>query len=59
MHQRIIPKLALADKEMLDGLEKAGFQYTLGPHGSGFIMMALEKAGGYVSLVRALFPDLG
>ncbi|KAL8284307.1 hypothetical protein RQP46_005056 [Phenoliferia psychrophenolica] len=47
MHQRIIPKLALADKELLDGLEKAGFQTTLGPDGSGFIMMALEKAGGY------------
>lgn len=47
LHQRIIPKLADADKDMLSGLSKAGFQTTAGPDGSGFIMMALERAGGY------------
>ncbi|KAL8281402.1 hypothetical protein RQP46_006086 [Phenoliferia psychrophenolica] len=47
IHQRIIPKLALADKELLDGLQRVGFKTTLGPDGSGFIMMAVEKAGGY------------
>ncbi|KAM0747991.1 hypothetical protein T439DRAFT_328648 [Meredithblackwellia eburnea MCA 4105] len=47
IHERIVPKIALADKALLEGLDKAGFQYTFGPDGSGFIMMALEKAGGY------------
>lgn len=47
MHQRIIPKLAEADKDLLDGLAKAGFKTTQGPDGSGFIMLALDRAGGY------------
>ena len=38
MHQRIIPKIADADKEILDGLDRAGFQTTSGPNGSGFLM---------------------
>lgn len=42
MHQRIIPKLKLADKEVLDGLAKAGFQTTDGPDGSGFIMSKFQ-----------------
>lgn len=42
LHQRIIPKLALADKEMLDGLERVGFKHTAGPDGSGFIMSELR-----------------
>ncbi|KAG7530601.1 hypothetical protein FFLO_04903 [Filobasidium floriforme] len=46
-HQRIIPKLAQVDGELLSGLEKAGFKAWSGPEGSGFLMMALEKAGGY------------
>lgn len=46
-HKRIIPKLAEVDGELLSGLEKAGFKAWSGPEGSGFLMMALEKAGGY------------
>lgn len=37
-HERIIPKLAALDSELLNGLAKAGFQTTLGPQNSGFIM---------------------
>ncbi|AFR97657.2 monooxygenase [Cryptococcus neoformans] len=46
-HKRLIPQLAEQDKEMLDGLKKAGFNSWLGPENAGFLMMALEKAGGY------------
>lgn len=46
-HKRIIPELAKADAELLDGLARAGFNAWSGPEGSGFLMMALEKAGGY------------
>lgn len=37
-HQRIIPKLAQVDGELLSGLEKAGFKAWSGPEGSGFLM---------------------
>ncbi|KAK4687481.1 hypothetical protein P7C73_g2631, partial [Tremellales sp. Uapishka_1] len=46
-HKRIIPKIAEADTELLAGLKKAGFDAWMGPEKSGFLMMALEKAGGY------------
>ncbi|GFZ51133.1 hypothetical protein JCM24511_08891 [Saitozyma sp. JCM 24511] len=46
-HKRIIKDLAEADADLLSGLKKAGFNAWSGPEGSGFIMMALEKAGGY------------
>ena len=37
-HKRIIPKLAEADADLLDGLAKAGFKTWSGPEGSGFLM---------------------
>ncbi|ORY30774.1 hypothetical protein BCR39DRAFT_558455 [Naematelia encephala] len=46
-HKRIIPRLAEADGELIAGLKKAGFNWWAGPENSGFLMMALEKAGGY------------
>lgn len=46
MHKRLIPQIADADRELLDGLEKAGFVTTDGPEGSGFLFLALDKAGG-------------
>ncbi|KAK9459232.1 uncharacterized protein V1516DRAFT_686999 [Lipomyces oligophaga] len=46
-HQRIIPQIAALDADLLEGLKKAGFKITSGPDGSGFLMFALEKAGGY------------
>jgi hypothetical protein len=58
--ERIIPQLAEQDKDLLNGLKKAGFKTTLGPDNSGFITMALEKAGGYYfNTVRSSSsPDL-
>ncbi|GAB1318037.1 Putative flavin-containing protein [Madurella fahalii] len=35
------------DKEMLEGLEKAGFKTDTGPHGSGVFSKYIQKAGGY------------
>lgn len=46
-HKRIWKALQLEDKDLLDGLAKAGFKAWGGPEDSGFLMMALEKAGGY------------
>jgi len=40
IHQRIIPKLAELDKDILEGICKAGFQATSREDGSGFIMRA-------------------
>ena len=37
-HKRIIPELAKADKELLDGVKKAGFRSWLGPEDCGFLM---------------------
>lgn len=46
-HQRFIKELKVEDGELLDGLTRAGFKHWSGPDDSGFIMMALDKAGGY------------
>lgn len=46
-HQKLVPKIAELDKEMLDGLTKAGFKHYAGPDGSGFLFLALERGGGY------------
>lgn len=56
--ERIIPQLAEQDKDLLNGLKKAGFETTLGPDNSGFITMALEKAGGYYFNTVRPSPDL-
>lgn len=37
-HKRIIPELAKADAELLDGLDRVGFKAWAGPEGSGFLM---------------------
>jgi cation diffusion facilitator CzcD-associated flavoprotein CzcO len=46
-HKRITEQLQVLDREVLDGLAAAGFKTWKGPDDSGFIMMALDKAGGY------------
>ncbi|KAJ4291251.1 hypothetical protein N0V88_006252 [Collariella sp. IMI 366227] len=35
------------DKEMLDGLDKAGFKTDRGPHGGGLFCKYLQRGGGY------------
>lgn len=39
--------IADADRELLDGLERAGFGVTLGPNNAGLTPIVLERAGGY------------
>ncbi|KAK9327658.1 hypothetical protein V1520DRAFT_348266 [Lipomyces starkeyi] len=46
-HQRLMPTIAGLDADLLSGLAKAGFKTTAGEDGSGFLMLALQKAGGY------------
>jgi hypothetical protein len=34
-------------RELLDGLTKKGFKITFGEEGSGFLVLANSRAGGY------------
>jgi len=48
IHQRTVPHAAqTTDKEIYDGLAKAGFKTNLGPHGTGIVQLLLQHAGGY------------
>lgn len=46
-HQILMPKIAELDKELIEGLKKAGFQWYLGPDDAGFLLLSLERGGGY------------
>ncbi|CCH42836.1 putative dimethylaniline monooxygenase [Wickerhamomyces ciferrii] len=46
-HQHLIKLIEEEDKDLLAGLAKAGFKTTRGEDDSGFLMSALQKAGGY------------
>ena len=45
--QRQTVQLAEADKEILDGLRSVGYKLNDGEEGSGFLFLALKRAGGY------------
>ncbi|KAI0344345.1 FAD/NAD-P-binding domain-containing protein [Trametopsis cervina] len=47
IHVRIAEEIAEADKELLKGLEKVGFNLTKGIDNSGFLILALMRLGGY------------
>ncbi|KAA1476298.1 FAD/NAD-P-binding domain-containing protein [Dentipellis sp. KUC8613] len=47
VHQRKVREIAEDDKEMLDGLRKVGFKLGWGHDGSGFLMLAWTRSGGY------------
>ncbi|KAA1476299.1 FAD/NAD-P-binding domain-containing protein [Dentipellis sp. KUC8613] len=47
VHQRKTREIAEADKETLDGLRKVGFKLGWGHDGSGFLMLAWTRSGGY------------
>lgn len=47
MHQRVVKDIAEADKEVLEGLKRVGFRTNTGIDGSGFLILAWEKLGGY------------
>ncbi|KAK9452539.1 hypothetical protein V1511DRAFT_490638 [Dipodascopsis uninucleata] len=46
-HKRFVPKIAEADKDLLAGLEKAGFKLYKGMEDCGFFLLTNEKSGGY------------
>lgn len=46
-HQMITEKNRIADKAMLDGLERRGFRLTSGEDGSGWQIMYQSRGGGY------------
>lgn len=46
-HQNLMRTIEKEDAELLAGLAKAGFKTTKGEDDSGFLMSALQKAGGY------------
>lgn len=45
--QRLVPKIADLDKELLDGLKKAGFKTYLGPENTGSSFLSFERGGGF------------
>ncbi|KAK9233753.1 hypothetical protein V1525DRAFT_415499 [Lipomyces kononenkoae] len=45
--QRLVPKIAELDKDLLEGLERAGFQTYLGPDGAGSLFLSMERGGGF------------
>lgn len=47
MHVRLTQDIAEADKELLDALTKKGFRIDFNYDGSGFLMKAYERGGGY------------
>ncbi|KAL8292478.1 hypothetical protein RQP46_001090 [Phenoliferia psychrophenolica] len=47
IHKRVASAIKDADKELLDGLHAKGFMTTQGEDGSGFLLLAWSRAGGY------------
>ncbi|TFY53862.1 hypothetical protein EVJ58_g9204 [Rhodofomes roseus] len=47
IHKRLTKDIAEADKEILDGLQKAGFKLGWGSDGAGFLYNAMTRGGGY------------
>ncbi|CAN6674824.1 hypothetical protein TRVA0_067S00254 [Trichomonascus vanleenenianus] len=47
MHEKLIARIAELDKDMIEGLKKAGFQWYPGPDGAGHVFLSMERGGGY------------
>ncbi len=47
IHQGATKQIAELDKDLLDGLERAGFKLDYGEDGSGLFMKYLRRGGGY------------
>ncbi|KAF7798202.1 hypothetical protein EIP86_009419 [Pleurotus ostreatoroseus] len=45
--QRVAAMVHEADRELLEGLKKVGYRTNFGVDGSGFVFLALARAGGY------------
>ncbi|KAI0314545.1 hypothetical protein OF83DRAFT_1165187 [Amylostereum chailletii] len=61
VHQRIVKDIAATtDKETLDGLRRIGFRLNYGIDGSGFLLLAWGKAGGYyLGEIHGAWRDMG
>lgn len=53
MHQATTAAMAEHDRDMLAGLERAGFALTSGIHGTGALQLFLQRGGGYYINVGA------
>ena len=47
LHQGATEQITEMDRELLDGLERAGFKLDFGEDGSGLFMKYLKRGGGY------------
>jgi cation diffusion facilitator CzcD-associated flavoprotein CzcO len=47
LHREATKTIAALDREMLDGLERAGFKLDYGDDGSGIFLKYLRRGGGY------------
>ncbi|KAI0055332.1 FAD/NAD(P)-binding domain-containing protein [Artomyces pyxidatus] len=47
VHQRVVKTIAEKDRETLEGLKRVGFRLNDGIDGSGFLILAWARAGGY------------
>jgi cation diffusion facilitator CzcD-associated flavoprotein CzcO len=47
LHKQLTQRIAALDKDLLDGLAKAGFALDFGEDGSGFLMKYHRYGGGY------------
>ncbi|THH13418.1 hypothetical protein EW146_g6790 [Bondarzewia mesenterica] len=47
LHQRLVKTIAEKDKDTLDGLKRVGFRLNDGIDGSGFLLLAWQRGGGY------------
>ncbi|KAI0041063.1 FAD/NAD(P)-binding domain-containing protein [Auriscalpium vulgare] len=46
-YARYVQKIAELDKEIIDGLERVGFKLGWGVDGSGYLLLAFDRAGGF------------
>ena len=51
LNQALLPWAQDFDREMHEGLEKAGFKLTYGPDRSGQLLMVFDRGGGESSCV--------
>jgi hypothetical protein len=51
----LIDSYVLPRRELLDGLKKVGFKTNMGIDGSGFLILAMLRLGGYYLGLSLLF----
>lgn len=56
LHKYTTKAIAELDKDMIQGLEKAGFKFDYGPDGAGFLLKYFRKGGGYCEELAFFAP---